>query len=75
MARAIIVGGGAFSPALLPAREAGDLLIAADSGYRQLQAAGVEPDLCIGDWDSLGAVPQGREVVTLPVAKDDTDHV
>jgi thiamine pyrophosphokinase len=75
MARAIIVGGGAFDPKLLPERGKDDLLIAADSGYRRLAAAGVTPDLCIGDWDSLGEAPQDCEVVTLPVAKDDTDLV
>lgn len=75
MARAIVVGGGAFSPALLPAREVGDLLIAADSGYRHLHAAGIEPDICIGDWDSLDSMPRGCESITLPVAKDDTDLV
>ena len=32
MPRAILVGGGAFSPALLPEPAAGDLLLAADSG-------------------------------------------
>ena len=32
MARAIIVGGGAFDPALMPEKRPGDLLIGADSG-------------------------------------------
>ncbi len=75
MARAIIVGGGAFDAALLPAYTPGDLLIAADSGLLHLQRAGRQPDVCIGDWDSLPAPPSGGEIVTLPVAKDDTDLV
>ena len=71
MTRAIIVCGGDFSPALLPERRQEDLVIAADSGYSALKAAGWEPDLTIGDFDSLGFVPEGAQV--LPVRKDDTD--
>ena len=75
MPRAIIVGGGDFAPALLPPAEAGDLLLAADSGYTALREAGRIPDLCIGDFDSLGYTPSDCPVVTLPVHKDDTDLV
>lgn len=71
MTRAIIVCGGDFSPELLPERQKTDLVIAADSGYRALKAAGWEPDLTIGDFDSLGFIPEGARV--LPVRKDDTD--
>lgn len=73
MRKCIIVGGGDFSAALLPAREPGDLLIAADSGYAALTDAGILPDLCVGDFDSLGTVPAGDGVIRLPVVKDDTD--
>ena len=48
-------------------------LIAADKGYAQLHARGVVPDLVVGDFDSLGAVPQDVPVVRHPVRKDDTD--
>lgn len=75
MPRTIIVGGGDFAPALLPPAEAGDLLIAADSGYAALREAGRVPDLCIGDFDSLGFTPTDCPVVTLPVHKDDTDLI
>ena len=73
--RCIIVGGGDFDAALLPERGAGDLLIAADSGYAALEGAGVLPDICVGDFDSLGYEPGGCEVLHLPVEKDDTDMV
>ena len=50
-----------------------DLLICADGGYQAALAHGLHPHLTIGDFDSLGYVPQQGEVIQLPVAKDDTD--
>ncbi|MBR2928327.1 MAG: thiamine diphosphokinase [Oscillospiraceae bacterium] len=63
------------APAQLPTIEKrpSDLLIAADGGLDACRAAGLVPDLIVGDFDSLGAVPAGDNVVTLPVEKDDTD--
>ena len=51
----------------------GDLVIAADGGYRKVHEAGIVPDLVIGDFDSLGTAPNGETVVTLPTVKDVTD--
>lgn len=48
-----------------------DLVIAADGGLRHTQSLGLEPHVILGDFDSLGYVPQGAEV--FPVEKDDTD--
>lgn len=73
--RCIIVGGGDFEPSLLPSKGECDLLIAADSGYAALEKKGVLPDLCIGDFDSLGYEPAECPVFRLPVEKDDTDMV
>ena len=50
---------------------AGDYLLAADGGVAHLQKLGLKPQGIIGDFDSLGYVPQGAEV--FPVEKDDTD--
>lgn len=63
------------APAQLPAIEKcpGDLLIAADGGLAACRAADLVPDLVVGDFDSLGTVPAGDNVVLLPVEKDDTD--
>ena len=63
------------APTALPAIEKRpqDLLIAADGGLEACRRAGLVPDLIVGDFDSLGAVPHGDNVVTLPVEKDDTD--
>jgi thiamine pyrophosphokinase len=51
----------------------GDLLIAADAGYEQLVKRGLKPDLIVGDFDSLGSIPESENIVRHPVMKDDTD--
>lgn len=67
-----IVGAGEdYGLDFLP-RE-GDLVIAADGGLDRVLAAGIRPDLVIGDFDSLGHIPNGDEVVVLPRVKDITD--
>ena len=48
-------------------------VIAADGGLRHLEALGVVPDLVVGDFDSLGRVPEGGNIIRHPVEKDDTD--
>lgn len=53
----------------------GDLLLCADAGYRRAIEHGLTPRLTIGDFDSLGEIPQSGEVIRLPVEKDDTDMV
>lgn len=98
---AVIVGAGDFTDRGLsriaagnrkPAKEAAGreyLIIAADGGLRHLESAGFAPDVIIGDFDSLGFVPEAAggkigaagkngnaqqpAVVRLPVEKDDTD--
>ena len=46
-------------------------VIAADGGLRHLGQLGLTADVIIGDFDSLGYVPQNANV--FPVEKDDTD--
>lgn len=67
-----IVGSGDFTKAGLE-RHPGDLIIAADGGYRSLSALGLTPDLLAGDFDSLGYVPDGVPILRFPREKDDTD--
>lgn len=52
-------------------RMPGDFVIAADGGYEQ--KLGCEPDAVIGDFDSLGYVPDAENVQVYPKQKDDTD--
>ena len=47
------------------------VIIAADGGLRHTEALGLTPDVILGDFDSLGYVPQKANV--FPVEKDDTD--
>lgn len=49
------------------------LVIAADKGLDFLREQDIQPDLIVGDFDSLGRVPQGGNVILHPVEKDDTD--
>ena len=50
-----------------------DLVIACDAGLEHCRKYGVVPDYVIGDFDSLGFVPESENVILLPVEKDDTD--
>lgn len=54
-------------------KENGDLIIAADGGCVYLEKAGIKPDIIIGDFDSLGSIPDGDEVIKLNPVKDITD--
>ncbi len=65
--------GALKSDKILSVPSKDDLIIAADGGLLSVQALGLKPDLIIGDFDSLGFVPQGEKVIRIPVKKDDTD--
>ena len=66
----IIFCAGGFETLAEPVRS-GDFLMAADGGLVHLQKLGLTPDGILGDFDSLGYVPQDAKV--FPVEKDDTD--
>lgn len=51
--------------------EKDDFVIAADGGLSHTQKWGITPQIIMGDFDSLGYVPEGARV--SPVEKDDTD--
>ena len=78
----IIVGAGELTVGEIPVKE-GDFVIAADGGFAYCRRLGVEPDLILGDFDSLDegnkraveAISRERpeRVQVLPVMKDDTD--
>lgn len=70
--KCIIVGAGEFAEDTLPVEE-GDFLIAADAGLSHLEKLHIQPDMVIGDFDSLKRLPVHPNVMRLPVVKDDTD--
>lgn len=70
MGKCIIFGAAAFDSLILPIEKT-DLVIAADGGVAHCAKIGREPDVILGDFDSLGYIPQDARV--FPVEKDDTD--
>ena len=70
MKTCIIFCAAEFDGLLFPIPEDA-LVIAADGGLRHTQALGLQPDVILGDFDSLGYVPGDSRV--FPVEKDDTD--
>ncbi len=79
----IIIGAGDLTVGSLPYNPDTDYVIAADGGLMYCGVLELEPDLILGDFDSLdGEYTEAVEaikaqlpekVVTLPVEKDDTD--
>lgn len=57
----------------IPELRGTEFVIACDYGYRHAMDNGIRPDLVLGDFDSLGAVPEHLPHMTVPVEKDDTD--
>ena len=72
MRNCIIFCAGEFDKLCRPLGE-GDLLMAADGGLAHVNKLGLVPDIVLGDFDSLGYVPEGAEL--HPVEKDDTDSM
>ena len=66
----VIFAAGGFDSLAEPIRP-GDYVIAADGGLEHTKGLGLRPDETIGDFDSLGYVPE--EAAVYPVEKDDTD--
>ena len=74
--RCVIIGGGDCSVDILKSNiSSDDFVICADSGYDIAILADIVPDLLIGDFDSIKAVPHNVNMITLPVEKDVTDCV
>ena len=55
------------------AKDENDIIIACDGGLEHCKNNGINPDYVIGDFDSLGFIPENNNVIVLPVEKDDTD--
>ena len=54
-------------------KENGDLVIAADAGFKNAEKFNISPDITVGDFDSLNYIPNNTEIIKHPVRKNDTD--
>lgn len=72
MESCVIFCAGGFDGLAEPIGES-DYVIAADGGYAHTQSLGIRPNAVLGDFDSLGFVPEGAEL--FPAEKDDTDAI
>ena len=70
----IFTGGEIFHQYIEEKPEENDLVIAADAGYKNAALMGAHINILIGDFDSLGDIPDDvDEVFRLPEEKDVTD--
>lgn len=72
MKRCFIFSAGSFY-GLRERPGEGDLILAADAGYRWCLQLGIRPTQLLGDFDSMEQPKDFENVVRLPVEKDDTD--
>lgn len=70
MGKCIIFCAAGFDGLIAPIGQE-DFVIAADGGLAHTQTLGITPDAILGDFDSLGYIPDDSQV--FPVEKDDTD--
>ena len=74
--KAFIYTGGKIRPENITEHPKGDdLVIAADSGYRNAIALGEKPTIILGDMDSIKEteLPKDAEILKVPAEKDFTD--
>ena len=71
----IYTGGRVWHELVTEAPQEDDLILAADAGLLTAKALGAVPQILLGDFDSLGEpdVPEGTELIRVPVEKNDTD--
>ena len=72
MKKCVIFCAGEFDSLAEPITGA-DIVLAADGGLRHTEALGIRPSGILGDFDSLGYIPQEAEI--FPVEKDDSDSM
>ncbi len=67
-----IIGAGDISVSGYKA-DTDDFIICADGGYRYKDILGRDCNFIVGDFDSLGAVPEEENKFVAPCEKDETD--
>ena len=73
--RAFVFGGGEIYPEYIEERpNSDDIVICADSGYKNALSMKVKVNILVGDFDSIGRIPDDiDEIVKVPIEKDKTD--
>ena len=73
--RAVIIGGGYIGDhAYIKSKiKPDDYIICADAGYDHAVKMGIEPNILIGDFDSIADLPEDKEKIKYPTRKDFTD--
>ncbi len=70
----IFSGGEVFADLIAEQVQEGDLVVCADSGYKNAQAMGAHVNILLGDFDSIGDIPSDiDELLRVPAEKDVTD--
>lgn len=75
----LFVGGRGPAPHLIgPRLEGAKMVVAADSGYELARSLGAQPDLLVGDMDSIATIPAESEfpaskIIAYDRDKDETD--
>ena len=73
MKRCFVFAAGSYYGLRERPGDPGDFVIAADAGYRVCLEESIQPDLLVGDFDSMEPPADFARVRRLPVEKDDTD--
>ena len=76
MKKAFIYTGGSILPENITEHpKSDDMVIAADSGYKNALTLGERVEILLGDFDSLGEknIPENIEILKVPAEKDFTD--
>ena len=77
MSRCVIIGGSDIRNygLMKSCLRDDDYIVYCDCGLKHQDGLGVEPSLIIGDFDSHDKPADLRNVIVLPVVKDDTDTI
>ena len=70
--RAALIGASDFNATHFLS-QAFDYVVAVDAGWQACRSAGVVPDVVLGDFDSLGYIPDDAAVLQFPPIKDESD--
>ena len=75
MKKALIVGAAKIIASESLKKHQYDFIIAADGGYKELIKENIEPDMLIGDFDTLDThlIQNPKSIKQLNPIKDDTD--